>query len=181
VALRAPPPGTPLDRADRLSWFSPVVVGRPALGQAKALRASLEEAAAAGGQQLSVRRVGEREVLSIVLSDRPWRSVHALVTDEVFVLGVGDPVIVDRVAVGGGGGCGPELGRQLLRLDGLRLAALVERLVPTLALLGVLAGEDLRPGWLTALGALGEVRVAAPSTAGAGGPLRVAISAQLKE
>ena len=133
VALHAPPAGTPVDLEDRATLASLVVAGRPRAGARAGLVSSLGVDA-----PTAKRVVAGRTVYDIVATGRPWRSLSAVVDDDVFALGVGATAPVDRVAAGGT--CPPSPAR-LLVVDGRALRALVGRASPRLALLAAALGQ----------------------------------------
>ncbi len=129
VGVHPPPAGTPVDSEDPSSLGSLAVTGRPAKGGKAGLQQSLDEAFAGAG---TLRTVGARQVRTVVNVGKPWRSVAAVVDDDVFALGIGAVIPVDRVAVGVK--CPAAPGR-LLTMDGQGMVGLVERAEPGLAVM----------------------------------------------
>lgn len=99
VALIPVPEGTTAALAEPASMVSVAVIGRPRAGGAAELRRSFVEAI--GGRTPETRIVGGRTIWSLGPAATPWRRVSATVDDDVFALGVGADVVVDRVAAGG--------------------------------------------------------------------------------
>lgn len=128
VALHEVGTGTPVVADDKTTWASLVVAGHPRVGGAATLRETLNEAAPSA----TPRTVGARIVKDLT-GAKPWRGVSAVVDDDVFALGIGAPVVVDRVAVGGAS-CADAADR-LLVLDGRKAREIVARAAPELALL----------------------------------------------
>lgn len=121
VALFAPPDGVAVDPKDVATLGALVVVGRPRSATLDGLRGSVEEAIA--GLPMTSKTVGNHEVRSVSVRDRPWRDVSTVVADDLFALGVGAPVVIDRIAAGLT--C-PKSAR-LLSIDGPGLLKLIER------------------------------------------------------
>ena len=129
VGVHPAPAGTPVDRSDPSSLGSLVVTGRPSTAGKAGLQATLDDAFAGAG---TLRAVGARQVRTVVNANKPWRSVAAVLDDDVFALGIGAAVPIDRVAVGMK--CPPAPGR-LLSFDGAGVVAMVERAEPGLAIM----------------------------------------------
>jgi len=129
VGVHPAPSGTPVNGDDPSSLGSLVVTGRPSKGGKAGLQQSLDEAFAGAG---TMRAVGARQVRTVVNADKPWRSVATVIDDDVFALGIGAVVPVDRVAVGMK--CPPAPGR-LLTVEGAGVVALIERAEPGLAIM----------------------------------------------
>lgn len=128
LALHEVGQGTPLRADDKATWASVVVAGVPRAGAAAGLQKTLAES----GKAPVVRTVGARRVLDLDHPEKPWRKVSAVVDEDVFALGVGASVVVDRAAVGSS--CVESPGR-LLRIDGKKMLAVLSRAAPELALL----------------------------------------------
>lgn len=134
IAIRPPPNGTASDPDDLATLASLVVVGTPRGSTgAGALRASVNEALA--GAPVASKVVGSRTVRTVSPPGRPWRQVAVVTDDDVFVFGLGDSAVVDRVAAGPV--CGPNT--RLVVADGAALAELVGRAKPELGVLRRLA------------------------------------------
>lgn len=155
LALHEVPAGTPLVEGDKATWASIVVAGRPRVGGAAALRQTL----AAVGPAPVWRRVGARQVQDLLVADKPWRQVSAVVDDDIFALAVGAPVVVDAVAVGSV--CADVPGRVLF-VDGARLLRIVSRAAPEVALLRSLGVDGASmPIVVRALAGVQELEVSA--------------------
>lgn len=134
IAVLPPPPGTAALSDDPATLASLAVIGRPRVGAAASLRASVDEAIAGG--VVEARAVGARVVRSVGSAASPWRRLSVVVADDVFALGLGAGVIVDRVAAGGAT-C-PSSG-QLLQIRGPEAVSLLERAAPELRVVRRLA------------------------------------------
>jgi len=134
IAVLPPPPGTTPLPDDPATLASLAVVGRPRAGAAAALRASVDEALAGG--VVEERAVGTRLVRSVGAASAPWRRLSVVVADDVFALGLGAGVVVDRVAAGGVT-CPP--GGRLVQVQGPAAVALIERAAPELRVVRRLA------------------------------------------
>jgi hypothetical protein len=151
LAVLPPPAGTSPIPNDPATLASLAIVGRPRSGAATGLRASVDEALVGGA--VEERTVGARVVRSVGASTAPWRRLSVLVDDDVFAVGLGAGLIVDRVAAGGV--ICPQRGR-VIQLRGPAAVALLERAAPEMRVvrrlaawtgtddpLAVLAGIDL--------------------------------------
>lgn len=137
IGLHGVAAGTPADRDDIPSLVAIAVTATPSLAGKAGLQQSIDEAFGGAG---TLRPVGARKVRTVDNVQRPWRSVAAVVDDDVFALGVGAVVPVDKVAVGIS--CPAEPGR-LLTVEGAGVVRAIERAEPGLALLrrfGSIAG-----------------------------------------
>ena len=104
-------------------------------------------------------RVGARQVQDLLVADKPWRQVSAVVDDDIFALAVGAPVVVDAVAVGSV--CADVPGRVLF-VDGARLLRIVSRAAPEVALLRSLGVDGASmPIVVRALAGVQELEVSA--------------------
>jgi hypothetical protein len=153
IAVLPPPPGTAALPDDPATLASLAVIGRPRAGAAASLRASVDEAIAGG--VVEERAVGARVVRSVGSATAPWRRLSVVVADDVFALGLGAGVIVDRVAAGGVT-C-PATGR-LLQIRGPAVVGLLERAAPEVRVVRRLAtwtGADDPVGILAGLERVG--------------------------
>jgi hypothetical protein len=131
--LHAPPPGTVVDRDDLASLASLAVTATPSSAGRAALQHTVVEAFGGAG---IARQVGNRTVTTVTNAKRPWRSLAVVADADVFALGIGAVVPVDRVAVGMT--CPSTPGR-LLSLQGPAVVRLIERADPGVALMRRLA------------------------------------------
>jgi hypothetical protein len=131
--VHAPAAGTVADRDDLASLGSLVVAATPSMAGRAALQQTLTEAFAGAGV---VRQVGSRAVTTVTNVKRPWRSLAVVADADVFALGIGSVVPVDRVAVGMT--CPSTPGR-LLSMNGPGVVALIERADPGVAVMRRLA------------------------------------------
>jgi hypothetical protein len=170
MALFAPSDGVEVEPTDVATLGALVVVGRPRPATIDGLRRSVEEAVS--GLPMSSKTVGNHEVRSVSVRGRPWRNVSTVVADDLFALGVGAPVVVDRIAAGLT--C-PKSAR-LLSIDGPGLLKLIERARLDVQLLRKVAALTGADDPLALLAAVERLEVdARPAT----DPQTVAISAQI--
>jgi hypothetical protein len=134
VAVLPPPSGTASLPDDPATLASLAVIGRPRAGGAAELRVSVDQALTGGA--IEERIVGGRVVRSVGMASAPWRRLSVLTADDIFALGIGAGVVVDRVAAGGVM-CPP--GGRLIEADGPGLVALIERAAPELRVVRRLA------------------------------------------
>ena len=140
VGVHPTPSGTTADSGDLSSLASLAVAGKPSATGREGLKKRLDEAFAGVG---ALRTVGTRQVRTVTNVSKPWRTVATVLDDDVFALGIGAVVAVDRVAVGIS--CPATPGR-LLSIDGAGVIAVVERAELGLALLrkvGALTGMQV--------------------------------------
>jgi hypothetical protein len=148
VAVLPPPPGTASLPDDPATLASLAVIGRPRVGGAAELRASVDQALTGG--VIEERVVGGRVVRSVGIASAPWRRLSVIAADDIFALGIGAGVVVDRVAAGGVI-CPP--GGRIVQADGPGLVALIERAAPELRVVRRIAawsGADDPVGLLAA-------------------------------
>ncbi len=127
--LHAPPAGTVVDRDDLASLASLAVAATPSIAGRAALQQTIAEAFGGAGVE---REVGNRTVTTVTNVKRPWRSLAVVADADVFALGIGAVLPVDRVAVGMS--CPSTPGR-LLSLHGPAAVRLIERADPSVALM----------------------------------------------
>lgn len=128
VGLFATPDSVVADQNDLTTLGSLVVVGRPRPAGREGLGRSLTDAVA--GLPVTTKTVGTHEVQHVSVPGRPWRDIDAVVADDVFALGVGAPIVIDRIAAGVP--CQPS--SRLLAVDGQGLLRLIERAKPEVQL-----------------------------------------------
>jgi hypothetical protein len=128
VALFAASDSVVADPNDLATLGSLVVVGRPRPAGREGLGQSLAEAIA--GLPVTTKTVGAHEVQHVSVLGRPWRDIDAVVADDVFALGVGAPIVIDRIAAGVP--CQPS--SRLVAVDGPGLLRLIERAKPEVQL-----------------------------------------------
>jgi hypothetical protein len=173
VALFAPSDGVAVDEADVATLGALVVVGRPRAAAIDGLRRSVEESVA--GLPMSSKTVGSHAVRSVSVRGRPWRDVSTVVADDLFALGVGAPIVVDRVAAGL---ICPKSAR-LLSVDGPALLKLIERARLDVRLLRRVASLTGTDDPLALLAAVERLEIDARPAADPVDPQSVAISAQI--
>ena len=172
IALVPHAEGTPVSVDEPASIVSVAVIGRPRAGGADGLRASLDEAMT--GRRPETRTVGGRTIRSLGSAAAPWRRLSAIVDDDVFALGIGADVVVDRVAAGGVV-CPPTAG--LVTLQGPPLSRFVRRVPAEMRLAPRLQAWTGLENPLEVIDAVDELTLeATPTSDGAALALRLSLS-----
>ena len=144
IAVRPQPSTVAVKDGDLASIAALAIAGVPRPGARADLIASLEGAIGPTGvAAMQTKTVGERPVRHLPMPNRPWRDLSVIAEDDLFALGIGAAVPIDRLAVAAP--CPPSTSTALIRLDGPKTAALIERGRPDLAALrraAALVGAD---------------------------------------